>query len=113
MSTSKRETKGVLSFNFSFSRILQLIEYCPQLSGVAGLPSYSLDSVSVNGGAMTGEPIVLKKMKSDVRITARFDVQVQREGDFNKYNPIVNICIFTFEISCGILYNLIIKFIVL
>ncbi|XP_052765757.1 structural maintenance of chromosomes flexible hinge domain-containing protein 1-like [Mya arenaria] len=46
-----------------------------KLSGAPGLPSYSLDSLSINGGNLTGESIFLKKIKSNTKLTAKFDVQ--------------------------------------
>lgn len=62
-----------------------LLCYVLQLTGAPSLPTYFLDCAGSTGGTLTGEPIVLKKMKSEIFLTATIDVQVvklYRSSDF-------------------------------
>ncbi|XP_060561375.1 structural maintenance of chromosomes flexible hinge domain-containing protein 1-like [Ruditapes philippinarum] len=46
-----------------------------KLVGAPNLPSYSMECSSTGSGTLVGDPILLKKMKSELLLTAKFDVQ--------------------------------------
>ncbi|XP_053383340.1 structural maintenance of chromosomes flexible hinge domain-containing protein 1-like isoform X2 [Mercenaria mercenaria] len=46
-----------------------------KLVGAPNLPSYSMECSSTGSGTLVGDPILLKKMKSELSLTAKFDVQ--------------------------------------
>ena len=84
---------------FQIIKILLMVTHCFQFSGASDLSAYRADLSSSGQGALTGEPLNLKKMKGATKVIAKIDVPVSdplflrvicpegRVSSLNKYNP--------------------------